>query len=155
MDSTLLPAPLVDPRESLLDPVLPDGSRRSRRGRGDGRMPPPPASVLREPVRLLAPTVENPFAPGREVAFARVSGTLLEPLGVRDGDHVALARRDEAEHGDLAAVLGGDGVAGLWKVYPEGESLRLTTGDPIWSRRTNGRPRITGVVVGVLRKFAE
>ena len=106
------------------------------------------------PDDLLAPTVENPFAPGREVAFARVSGTLLEPLGVRDGDHVALARRDEAEHGDLAAVVGGDGSAALWKVYPEGESLRLSTGDPVWSRRTIGRARVTGVVVGVLRKFA-
>ena len=146
MASTLLPAPLADPRESLLEPTP-----SSRRGR-DGR-PPPPASVLREPVRLLAATVENPFAPGREVAFARVAGSLLDPLGIRDGDHVALARRDEAEHGDLAAVVGSDGEAALWKVYPQGESLRLSTGDPVWSRRTTGRARVTGVVVGVLRKF--
>jgi SOS-response transcriptional repressor LexA len=110
--------------------------------------------VLREPVRLLAPTVESPFAPGREVTLARVAGSLLDPLGVRDGDHVALARRDEAEHGDLAAVVGSDGRAGLWKVYPEADSLRLSTGDPVWTRRTAGRARVTGVVVGVLRKFS-
>ena len=28
-------------------------------------------------------------------------------------------------------------------------------GDPIWTRRTIGRARVTGVVVGVLRKFGE
>jgi hypothetical protein len=148
MDPTLLPAPLVDPRESLLEPVL-----VSRKGRGDGRPPPPPC-VVREPVRLLAPEVENPFAPGRDVAFARVAGSLLDPLGVRDGDHVALARRDEAEHGDLAAVVGSDGSAGLWRVYPEGSDLRLSTGDVGWTRRVSGSGRVTGVVVAVLRKFA-
>ena len=154
MPSSLVPPPSIDARASLLEPASPDGARLSRRGRGDGRAPPPPSSVLREPVRLLAPTVESPFAPGRDVAFARVRGTLLESLGVRDGDHVALAHRDEAEHGDLAAVIGSDGVAGLWKVYPEGESLRLSTGDPVWTRRTIGRARVTGVVVAVLRKFS-
>ena len=127
--------------------------------------PSPPADALAdanaEPARLVAPTVANPFAPGREVGLARVSGARLERLGVRDGDHVALLRRDAAEdglgagHGDLAAVVGDDGRAALWKVYPEGETLRLSTGDPAWSRRTGPRPRVQGVVVAILRKFAE
>ena len=120
--------------------------------------PPPfllplPASVSAEPVRLVAPTVGNPFAPGREVAFARVEGSLLEGLGVRDGDHVALDRRDAVEHGDLAAVVGLDGRAGLWKVYPEGDVLRLSVGDPLYRLRSGDQPRVHGVVVGVLRKF--
>ena len=113
----------------------------------------PPRAVFREPVRLVAPTVESPFAPGREVAFARVEGGLLEGLGIRDGDHVALARRDSAEHGDLAAVAGPDGRAGLWKVYPEGDRLRLSTGDASSSLWSAERPRVHGIVVGVLRKW--
>ena len=111
-----------------------------------------PRAVLREPVRLVAPTVESPFAPGREVAFARIEGGLLEGLGIRDGDHVALERRDSAEHGDLAAVAGPDGRAGLWKVYPEGDRLRLSMGNGA-CRWTGERPRVHGVVVGVLRKW--
>jgi SOS-response transcriptional repressor LexA len=85
--------------------------------------------------------------------FARVAGALLEPLGIRHGDHVALERTDRAEHGDLAAVVDGSGRAALWRVYPEGDALRLSTGDPAHARRTGPSPRIQGVVVGVLRKW--
>jgi SOS-response transcriptional repressor LexA len=85
--------------------------------------------------------------------FARASGRLLERLGVRDGDHVALERTPHAEHGDLAAVADLSGRSALWRVYPEGEVLRLSTGDPAQARRTTPRPIVHGVVVGVLRKF--
>jgi hypothetical protein len=117
------------------------------------------------PVRLLAPEVPSPFAPGREISFARVCGSLLEGAGVRDGDHVALLRSGAegrvAEHGDLAAVVGVDGRAALWKVYPEGDGLRLGTGagppsggaPP--SRRAAPSARVAGVVVAVLRKFRD
>jgi SOS-response transcriptional repressor LexA len=98
--------------------------------------------------------VPNPFAPGREVVLARVDGALLSSLGVRHGDHVALERADRAEHGDLAAVVDASGRAALWRVYPEGDALRLSTGDPAQSRRTAPHPRVQGVVVGVLRRFA-
>ena len=105
------------------------------------------------PVRLLEPSVPSPFAPGRSVVLARVAGSLLEPLGVRDGDHVALERTDRAEHGDLAAVLDPWGRSALWRVYAEGDALRLSTGDPAHARRTGPHPRVQGVVVGILRKF--
>lgn len=103
---------------------------------------------------MLVPTIGNPFAPGREVGFARVRGTLLAPLGVRDGDHVALWRSDVAEHGDLAAVADVGGRAALWRVYPEHDRLRLSTGDPAHARTTSAGARVRGVVVGVLRRFA-
>lgn len=112
------------------------------------------ASVEPEPVRLVAPTAASPFAPGREVAFARVEGDLLARLGVRHGDHVAVWRRDTVEPGDLAAVLDASGRAGLWRVYPERDELRLTTGDPSCARRSGRRPRVQGVVVAVHRSFA-
>ncbi len=127
---------------------------------------PSPAVPPAAPVRLLAPAsdVANPFAPGREVSFARVAGSLLEGAGVRDGDHVALLRPGpsparEVEHGDLAAVAGSDGRAALWKVYPEGDGLRLSTGPAAagvsLSRRAAPGARVTGVVVAVLRKFRD
>jgi hypothetical protein len=105
------------------------------------------------PVRLGPAEVTSPFAPGREIAFARASGAALEPLGLRDGDHVALLRRDTADHGDLAAVLGPDGRAALWKVRPEADGWRLSTGGGSGSRWLGAAPRVQGVVVGVLRRF--
>jgi SOS-response transcriptional repressor LexA len=88
------------------------------------------------------------------MAWARVHGALLEGLGVRHDDHVALERTDRAEHGDLAAVADPSGRAALWRVYPEGRRLRLSTGDPAHARTTGPDPRVHGVVVGVLRKFS-
>lgn len=144
------PSPAVRP--ALADGgagAVSDGTPRLRPSadaeRGDAAEP--------VPVRLAAPTAASPFAPGREVAFARVEGDLLARLGVRDGDHVALWRRDVAEPGDLAAVLDARGRAGLWRVYPERDELRLTTGDPACARRSGRHPRVQGVVVAVHRSF--
>jgi hypothetical protein len=126
------------PRRGRLDPV-PD-------------RPPPPDS---EPVRLVGTDLPSPFVPGRDVAFAKVSGEGLCALDVRDGDHVVLVRRDGAEHGDVAAVLDDEGRATLWKVYPEGDRLRLSSGRPEEAQRTGRHPKVHGVVVALARKFAE
>jgi SOS-response transcriptional repressor LexA len=107
-----------------------------------------------DPVRLVGAEVRNPFVPGREVAFARVEGDALRALDVRDGDHVVLARRDAAEHGDVAAVLDGEGRATLWKVYPDGDRLRLSLGLPGPWRTTPRDAKVHGVVVAVLRRLA-
>ena len=107
------------------------------------------------PVRLLAPEVKGRFAPGRETTLARVAGDGLRAFDVRDGDHVVLVRREAAEHGDLAAVLDGEGCAHLWKVYPEGDRLRLSMGHPSLERKSLPGARVQGVVVAVLRRFHE
>jgi SOS-response transcriptional repressor LexA len=106
-------------------------------------------------VRLEAPSLSSPFSPGRDVTFARLSGRLLEPAGLRDGDHVALERRDRAREGDLASVVGGDGLAALWRVVPRGSVLLLSAGDGSGARRAGRPARVQGVVVGVLRKFRD
>jgi SOS-response transcriptional repressor LexA len=111
-----------------------------------------PPSPPFEPVRLIAPDRAGPFVPGRETALAKVAGHGLEALEIRDGDHVVLVRRDHAEHGDLAAVLDDRGQATLWKVYPEPDALRLSSGRPGAERRIRPPPRIQGVVVAVLRR---
>ena len=106
-----------------------------------------------QPVRLLSPRLSSPFAPGRDVAFARLSGPLLDDLGLREDDHVAVVRRDHARDGDLASVAGPDGLEDLWRVHLEGEALRLAPEDAARARFGRRRPRVCGVVVGVLRKF--
>ena len=113
-------------------------------------MPRPPGPP---PVRLLAPEVQGRFAPGRDTTLARVAGDGLRAFDVRDGDHVVLVRRETAEHGDLAAVLDEEGRAHLWKVYPEGDRLRLSMGHPSLERRSRPGARVQGVVVAVLRRL--
>lgn len=107
------------------------------------------------PVRLLAPEVKGRFAPGRDTTLARVAGDGLRALDIRDGDHVVLARREAAEHGDLAAVLDEEGLAWLWKIYPEGDRLRLSMGHPSLERLSPRGARVQGVVVAVLRAFRD
>lgn len=113
-----------------------------------------PPHPLPEPVRLVTPDRPGPFVPGRETALAKVVGRGLEALEIHDGDHVVLVRRDTVEHGDLAAVLDERGHATLWKVYPEADALRLSTGRAGGDRRARPAPRIQGVVVAVLRRSA-
>jgi hypothetical protein len=102
--------------------------------------------------------VEGLFSPGRDTVLARVAGDGLRALDVRDGDHVVLARREHANHGDLAAVLDAAGHAFLWKVYPEAdgpegpERLRLSSGPPALDRLADPGSRVHGVVVAVLRR---
>jgi hypothetical protein len=127
---------------------------RGRRGSGA-------ASAL--PVRLLAPGVPSPFAPGRDVTFARVSGDGPVQAGLRDGDHVALVRRDRAREGTVASVLAPDGTETLYR-FPEErppqeelaeEALTLDPRhDDLRRIAPRRRPRVRGVVVGVLRKLA-
>ena len=114
-------------------------------------MPRPPGPP---PVRLIAPEVKGCFAPGRDTTLARVAGDGLRAFDVRDGDHVVLVHRETAEHGDLAAVLDEEGCANLWKIYPEGDCLRLSMGHPSLERRSAPGARIQGVVVAVLRTFS-
>jgi hypothetical protein len=113
-----------------------------------------PPDPLPDPVRLIAPDRPGPFVPGRETVLAKVAGHGLAGLEIHDGDHVVLVRRDTAEHGDLAAVLDERGHATLWKVYPERDAMRLSTGRPGADRRVRPAPRIQGVVVAVLRRDA-
>lgn len=103
------------------------------------------------PVHLTRTERPSPFAAGRGIALARVEGDGLRALDIRDGDHVVLARREQAEHGDLAAILEGDGPACLWKVFPAETGLRLSMGHPAFDRPSRPGARVQGVVLGVLR----
>jgi hypothetical protein len=119
-----------------------------------------PPTALGPPARLVAAAVASPFAPGREAAFVRVEGDTLRPLDVRDGDHVVLVRAEAsdvvhggAENGDLASVIEADGRSALWKIHPDGDRLRLSSGRPEMRLWAGPDARVDGVVVAVLRKF--
>jgi len=118
------------------------------------------------PVRLTRPVWSSPFAPGREIAFARVEGNGLERLGIREGDHVALARHVDVAESEVAAIVDDDGTSALWACTREGARLRLrlgvarererddvaADGKPPEPRFTARHARVRGVVVAVLRR---
>lgn len=118
------------------------------------RPPAPPPPPSRAPVRLGAARCPSPFAPGRAIAFARVEGEALGEVGLHEGDHVALARDQEVERDEVAAVVGDDGTSALWAAHRDGVRLRLCLGDRTSLRVTARHPRVAGVVIAVLRRGA-
>lgn len=106
------------------------------------------------PVRLERPRIPSPFAPGRTIAFARVASSALARAGVREGDHVALARVGDVDTRALATVVGPDGTSSLWAVTREGARLRCGFGDPASEHLTERAARVTGIVVAILRRDA-
>jgi hypothetical protein len=84
----------------------------------------------RAAVRLGRARLQSPFAPGRGIAFARVEGRGLEAIGIREGDHVALARDLDIAGPEVAAVVGEDGTSALWACTREGARLRIGLGEP-------------------------
>ena len=139
------PDPLPGPRGPLASgPASP--ARPARRADAPRRRRPPP-------VRLVAPDLPSPARPGEDVAFARVSGRALRGAGVRHGDHVFLRRTRVAPDGALAAVVDRSGRGALWRVRHDRDALALYAGGATRVGRTGPWPEVTGVVVGILRKF--
>jgi hypothetical protein len=106
----------------------------------------------RRRVRLAAPTLPSPIVPGSDVAFARVTGARLAREGVRNGDHVLLARRASAYDGAIASVVDRTGRGSLWRVRHDRAALELFDGAETPAARTAPWPEVTGVVVAVLRR---
>ncbi len=98
----------------------------------------------RAAVRLGRARLQSPFAPGRGIAFARVEGRGLEALGIREGDHVALARDLDVAGPEVAAVVGEDGTSALWACTREGARLRIRLGEPAVAPSGAGVPSPEG-----------
>ncbi|MBL9087822.1 MAG: hypothetical protein JNM10_11855 [Planctomycetia bacterium] len=105
------------------------------------------------PVRLVAPDRPSPARPGEDVAFARVAGRALVGAGLRPGDHVFLWRTRVAPDGALASVVDRSGRGAVWRVRHDRDALALYDGGATRVGRTGPWPEVTGVVVGILRKF--
>ncbi|MDJ0974405.1 MAG: hypothetical protein QNJ98_08105 [Planctomycetota bacterium] len=149
-----------------------------------GRRSPGTVQRATQPDAKLAPYVEvrpedesRPFSNRGRVYLATVHGDALTAFDIRDGDQLVLVRRPRAEHGDFAVLplsavrfpygmqnaygraSRADDPLTLWKVYPEANRLRLSTGPKV-----DGTPRATsetsapvdapvhGVLIGILRQ---
>lgn len=73
----------------------------------------------------------------------------LAAFGIRRGDRVLLALRQQVEHGDVVAAPDEDGVARLWKAYPARDGLHLARGAA--RRALPPDAAVEGVVVAVFR----
>lgn len=83
----------------------------------------------------------------------RVSGDSMVDAHIDDGDYVVVKRQRSASPGQMVVAETDDGEATLKYWYPEKNRVRLQPANrsmsPIYSRRA----RVTGVVVGVVRKI--
>lgn len=102
-------------------------------------------------VSFLFVSKKLPFGRDGSTAETTVPDDALAALDVRRGDRVVVAYGRAADHGDLA-LIEEDGAEALWKVYPEGDELHLSTGA---ARRTvrMRSVRVLGVALAVLRRW--
>lgn len=84
----------------------------------------------------------------------RVVGDRLIEEGICDGDYVIVLSREVAEPGEMVVAHVGD-ESTLKRYHPEGETVRLvsTNRDKPDVVVPASEVRISGVVVGIMRKF--
>ena len=99
----------------------------------------------------LDPITTKPFDRDGRTRTTVVADDALAALDLRAGDRVVVVHGRAPDHGDLALVEE-DGAEALWKVYPEGQHLHLSTGE---ARRTVAASsvRVLGVAVAVMRRL--
>lgn len=82
-----------------------------------------------------------------------VSGDSMIDAAIADGDLVVVEKRQNASEGDIVVALNGDGEATLKYWYPEKNRIRLQPANknlkPIYVKDA----KVTGVVVGVIRRI--
>lgn len=92
-------------------------------------------------------------AAGRHYVL-QVEGDSMVDDGIRDGDLVVIARREEAHAGEMIVALVED-EATLKRYYPEGANVRLQPANsemaPIYVPAD--QLRVQGVVVGLMRRY--
>lgn len=82
-----------------------------------------------------------------------VSGDSMIDAAITDGDLVVIEKRQNASPGDIVVALNAEGEATLKYWYPEKTRIRLQPANkklkPIYVKEA----KVTGVVVGVIRKM--
>jgi len=118
-----------------------------------------PAGPLRTAVEEVEAQLALPrsFFRGEELFALRVRGESMIEAGIFDGDIAVLNARQDADNGEIAAVLLDD-EATLKRVYRSAEGLRLhpenqALDDIVVRPEDHKTIRIAGVLVGTLRKF--
>ena len=84
----------------------------------------------------------------------KVRGDSMMDDGIHDGDYVIIARREQAQNGEMV-VANVNGEVTLKRLYREGERIRLQPANalmnPIYAHARD--VSVQGVVVGLMRRF--
>lgn len=85
----------------------------------------------------------------------RVRGDSMIEEQIRDGDYVVVQSRETAHNGEMVIALIDDERATVKKFYRENGHVRLQPANPDLSEMIfdEGRVRVQGIVVGVIRKY--
>ena len=112
-----------------------------------------------EPVEAIVSTEEisvpeNFLSKGQNYVL-RVRGDSMIEEHIQDGDYVIIERREEARNGETVVALIDGENSTIKKFYREDDKVRLQPANPALQpvRLDEGRVRIQGVVVGVMRKY--
>lgn len=100
--------------------------------------------------------VDQTFLPKGESFTLRVSGDSMKNAGILDGDLVVVLKQQVARRGDIVvAIIGNE--ATVKRYIPDGSQIRLEPEnddyEPIIVDKRSSEFRISGKVVGLLRKF--
>ena len=90
-----------------------------------------------------------------EVFALRVRGNSMIDEQIRDGDYVAVEKRENASNGETVVALIDNAEATLKKFYHDVGQVRLQPANPTMEPifLDPDRVRIQGIVIGVLRKY--
>jgi repressor LexA len=100
--------------------------------------------------------LETLFASKQGVYVLRVRGESMIEDHLCDGDYVVIERRESARNGEQVVALLDTGEATLKRFYKEGGNVRLQPANQTMEPRVvpADRVRVQGVVIGVLRSYA-
>lgn len=100
--------------------------------------------------------LEALFASKQGVYVLRVRGESMIDDHLCDGDYVVIERRESAKNGEQVVALLDTGEATLKRFYREGSNIRLQPANNTMDPRIvpADRVRVQGVVIGVLRSYA-
>jgi len=100
--------------------------------------------------------LEQLFVSRSGVYVLRVRGDSMIEDHLCDGDYVVIERRDTARNGEQVVALLDTGEATLKRFYREGSKIRLQPANATMEPRIvdAANCRIQGVVIGVLRSYA-
>ncbi len=100
--------------------------------------------------------LETLFASKQGVYVLRVRGESMIDDHLCDGDFVVIERRENPKNGEQVVALLDTGEATLKRFYREGSNIRLQPANNSMEPRVVAadRVRVQGVVIGVLRSYA-
>jgi len=100
--------------------------------------------------------LETMFQSRVGVYVLRVRGDSMIEDHLCDGDYVVIERRETARNGEQVVALLDTGEATLKRFYKEGSKIRLQPANATMQPRIidANRCRVQGVVIGVLRSYA-